>query len=121
MKVLCTQLGSQGGTAQSRSDWLTIGKIYHVLEIVGDVSRGRWLVRLMGDNRNGAALFPLHQFDLASPKIPTAWTISWDGETLSFGPAAWSRIGFWEEYYDRQPDAVRVFEQELQALVSADP
>jgi len=75
----------------------------------------------LADGSNGVALFPLRDFALVSNKIPASWQIGWDSEILVLGPEAWNQIGFWEEYYDRNPNATRLFEEEFKKIVSADP
>jgi hypothetical protein len=120
MKVLCVRLLDSHGRPQDKSDWLVVGKIYNVLQIIGE-ARQDWRVRIVGDKGNGPALFSLRQFDVVSKKIPPCWTINFDGENLSVGPESWHQLGFWEEYYNRIPAAIRDFEEGLQKIVSADP
>jgi len=48
MKVRCVKLLDALGRPQERSAWLTLGKVYHVLEIVQDM-RKKWLLRVPGD------------------------------------------------------------------------
>ena len=40
---------------------------------------------------------------------------------ISFSPEAWSKAGFWEQFFDREPEAVAVFEEERAKIVAADP
>ena len=108
------------GKPQEKSGWLTIGKTYHVLEVIQDTDR-KWKLRLLGDGLNGVALFALEEFEIVSSKIPDAWNILWrrDG-FFELTPLSWSENGFWEKYYDRDPNAVRVFEEERKKIVEAD-
>lgn len=120
MKVRCIRLFDSAGKLQEKSTWLTIGKVYHVFEVVHE--RGRWLLRIMADEPNGLALFQLEQFEIVTPKIPATWTISWGKDGFfELAPQQWCHTGFWESYYDRDPDTVRIFEEERRKIIEADP
>jgi hypothetical protein len=119
MKVRCVRLLDPLGKPQVKSSWLTIGETYHVLEIVQD--QGRWLFRLMGDEPNGVALFAREQFEITTSKIPESWVPGWGKDGFfELAPQAWGQIGFWEKYYDKNPEAVRIFEEERRKIISAE-
>jgi len=61
-------------TLDTKSAWLTVGKVYLVLEIYFE-AKGRRLLRLLGDGRNGPALFPWECFEFVSLTIPSGWKI----------------------------------------------
>lgn len=116
MKVKCIRIVDSSGQTQERSAWLTIGKVYDVLAIECDIY-GRWLLRLIGDGLNGVALFEKDQFEVVSSKVLPTWTVSWnDKGGFKLMPEAWSQPGFWERYYDREPEALSIFEQEMQRI-----
>jgi hypothetical protein len=121
MTVRCIRLLGPMGNAQAESSWLTIGTIYHVLEVIQGVDR-RWLVRLVGDGPNGLALFQLEQFDVVTHDMPDTWTIGWlDDGSFKLSPTAWRSPGFWERYYDREPNAIRSFEDEKRKIMALEP
>ena len=121
MKVRCIHLMDSRGKTQERSAWLTIGKTYHVLEVIQDIHH-RWLIRLVGDGSNGVALFPSEQFQILSSQVSPTWRISLEKNGyFALSPAAWSQPGFWDRYYDREPNAVRIFEDEMGKIIEADP
>jgi len=74
MKVKCIKLVDSRGNVQEKSPWLTLGKVYHVLEVVQDAHK-RWLLRVVGDGDNGVGLFRLEQFEIVSAKISVAWVV----------------------------------------------
>jgi len=116
MKVRCVRLMTHDGKPQDESCWLTIGKIYDVLEVSFD---GEWLLRLMGDGPNGVALFQLEIFEVVDPHIPPNWIATWgNNRTFCLSPRPWTDTGFWERYYDRDPKAVQTFEEERRRSVN---
>ncbi len=122
MKVRCIRLlDSAGKPREQKHSWVTIGKLYHVLEVVQD--QNRWLFRLIGDKpENGPALFRFEQFEIVTSKIPPSWIVAWgkDG-SLHLRPESWNEPGFWERYYDKDTDAMRIFEEERRKIMEADP
>ena len=116
MKVRCVKLFDSSGLPQTASPWLTIGKLYDVLAIEFE-SQGRGLLRLIGDGRNGVALFPIEGFEIVSAAMPPSWVVSWDsGGFLQLAPERWTQPGFWERFYDREPAALAVFDEEVAQL-----
>ena len=121
MKVRCVRLIGNDGNPKDKSVWLTIGNIYHVLSVEQGTDR-RWMLRLMGDEPNGLALFQLQQFEIVSSKIPDSWIIVWPKDNFFvLRPGSWNQVGFLERYYDKDPDAIRLFEEERQKIIAADP
>lgn len=102
---------SHDGNLQDQSCWLTIGKTYDALEISFD---GTWLVRLVGDGANGVALFQLEMFEVVEPHVAPNWIATWSSKgAFSLSPEPWTQPGFWERYYDRDPIASQIFEEEM--------
>jgi hypothetical protein len=105
---------------QVESDWLTIGRLYHVLSVISD-SHGRWLVRIMGDSEPGLGLFSLRQFEIVSDTIPSSWIVTWNNEgVFELTTKAWSEQGFWDRYFDNDPIARKIFERERQKIIEAE-
>ena len=68
---------------------------------------------MMGDGQNGLALFKWEQFEVVSSRIPPTWVIfTGPQSTIELTPEPWTLPSFWVRYYDKEPDAVRVFEEE---------
>jgi hypothetical protein len=121
MKARCIKLTDSRGNPQEHSRWLTLGKVYNVLEVVLD-SHNRWLVRLVGDGVDAVGIFQLDQFEIVSAKIPNVWIARWnDRGGFLLTTEAWSQPGYWERYYDRDLEARKVFEQERAKIVGAEP
>ena len=128
MKVRCIKLtnafgepvlDTKGNPAQS-DGWLTVGKDYHVLEVLLD--SGEWKLRIMNDEGHTPALFPLANFEIVSPRISPTWIVRW-GENGYFEltPEAWAAHEFWDRYFDQDSWARRVFEDERNKIITADP
>jgi hypothetical protein len=120
MKVRCVKLIDAFGRPQESSPWLTLGKVYPVLEMYF-AADGRRLVRLVGDGLNGPALFQWECFEFVSHSVPPLWIIvtTNDGSIL-LTPKLWSENRFWERYYDQEAEARKVFDQERRKMAEAE-
>ena len=119
MKVRCIKLVDGFGQPVSRSSWVSVGHVYHVLEVLASPERTR--IRIVGDSKT-PALYHLEMFELVSGVIPAVWTVS----SLRVGhfcicPKSWSADGFWEAYFDGNPEAGDAFQEGLNAIVNSDP
>jgi hypothetical protein len=121
MKVRCIKLIDSRGNTLEKSPWLTLGKVYDVLTLTFGTQQ-KWLLRLVGDGLNGVALFPLDQFEIVSQKIPAPWIVTWNSkEIFEMTTETWSQPGYWERYYDRDPEALKVFDEEKAKITQDDP
>ncbi|HZZ15273.1 MAG TPA: hypothetical protein VFE08_04855 [Candidatus Sulfotelmatobacter sp.] len=94
------------------SGWLTVGRTYDVLEVLF-VGGSGWLLRLIGDGGNGVALFQLDLFEIMDARVPPNWIATWGSDGgFRLCPERWSHSSFWERFYDREPEAIQVFEEE---------
>ena len=76
----------------------------------------------MGDGLNGVALFRLEQFEVMTPKIPPTWVVAWSKNgSFYLRPEHWNQPSFLERYYDKDPEAIRIFEEERRKIIEADP
>ena len=104
------------GELQTTSHWLTIGKSYSVLAVENDGESGL-LFRVMSDDGFTPILADWREFKLVSSRLSATWIGSLDRNgNLMLAPKAWTRPGFWEEYFDREPEAMKQFEQARKAI-----
>jgi hypothetical protein len=119
MKVRCVKLLDSSGRPVERSAWAKVGSVYHVLELW--VEPGRARIRLVGEEPT-PALFDPEMFEVVSAMIPAPWVVtSPKPGCLSLAPEAWSGAGFWERFFDGEPEAVAAFEDQRAKIVAADP
>jgi hypothetical protein len=119
MKVRCIKLLDSRSQPVERSPWAKLGGVYHVLGIW--VDRAQTRLRLIGEEPT-PALFEPEMFEVVSSAIPSIWVInSPKPGCLSLEPEVWSRSGFWEEFFDREPEAVACFEEYRKLIVASDP
>lgn len=105
------------GWPKGESDaWLTEGQIYIVLSIFSNEYGIQY--RIMAGNVPIPALHPAYLFKVVNNYISSSWVINVgdDGSFLEMGPQAWQDPGFWENYFDDDPDAIKIFEKESYAL-----
>lgn len=85
---------------------LTVGGVYEVIGIEAD-----WY-RLL-DDFGRPALFAPALFEVVDPARPTGWIVRQeDGAEYAYAPEL-AAPGFFEDYHDRKPEAVRAFYQYL--------
>ena len=119
MKVRCVKLLDSRSNPVEHSAWAKIGSVYHVLSIW--IEPGLTRLRLVGEEPT-PALFEPDMFEVVSPIIPEVWVItSPKAGCLSLAPAAWNTPGYWEKFFDRDPQAIATFEQQRAKIVASDP
>lgn len=85
---------------------LTLGVTYTVVGIECDD------YRIVNDARD-PVLYSPKLFDIVDPMEPSDWVASViDGCRYAY-PEEFNRVGFWEDYHDGQPEAVRKFDTYL--------
>jgi hypothetical protein len=118
MKVRCIQLLDSTSQPVERSAWAKLGRVYHVLGIW--IEPRRTLFRLVGEEPT-PALFEPEMFEVVSTVIPSTWIISSPKPgCFSLAPAAWSKPGFWEQFFDGEPETVACFEEHRAEIVASD-
>ena len=113
MKVKCTQLLDEDtGNNLDDSSWLSVGNVYHVLSV--NVEYGSPVkFQLIGDDGTTPAYHDANQFEIVTNNIPEGWIIDFVSKSyFRLFPKAWSKPGFWEAYFDGEPDAVELFNSE---------
>jgi hypothetical protein len=113
VKISCVSLGdpSRDGGA-----WLTLGREYLVLSILAVPGNGIRF-RIVADNGRTPILEDSSLFRASNVALPISWvaSVSADG-VLEIGPARWLTRGYWERYFDRDEEAVAIFEEEVAAM-----
>jgi hypothetical protein len=95
-----------------RNASIKVGEEYVVLEVIASPRRHVQLrLNLAPDE---PSLWDSEMFDTVDRSIPSNWGARVSGEGfLSIGPMRWLEDGFWEGYFDDEPSAVALFEDEL--------
>ena len=120
MKVICRILIDGDGRALDSCTWMTVGKTYHVLAISYD-EQHKFMYRILGDSATTPALFDPRQFEVVSGRVPGNWVVNVDADGFELSPAPWLALGFWNRFFDGDKDAVKIFEEEMRTVISADP
>jgi hypothetical protein len=119
MKVRCLKLLDARSRPVEHSTWAKIGSVYHVLSVWVEPDQAG--LRLVGEEPT-PALFEPEMFEVVSTVIPPTWVItSPKPGCLSFAPDAWNATGFWEKFFDGEPEAVASFNEERAKIIAADP
>jgi len=118
MKVECIKVINPIIGEESHSDgWLTVGQTYIVLAIFASPQRPIKF-RCIGNDGKTPALFDARQFKTISTNIPSNWVATLDEQgILEIGPERWSNPGFWEDFFNGDLNAIRVFEEEYAIIV----
>jgi hypothetical protein len=110
MIVECFALMSPDGNPLKRSAWLTVGKRYLVLEASAGGNQDLKF-RVMSDDGQTPVLVGLREVKVIVIEIPPRWVGVVAGGCLRIGPNVFMRAGFWEDYFNGSPAAVREFKE----------
>jgi len=120
MKIRCIKLLNVFREPTDDQYWVKLGAIYQVLTIWVD-ERGV-AFRIISERDESPGLHPLEMFEIVSPIIPPNWVIASPSPgCLSLAPEPWTQKGFWERYFDFEPEALECFEREKAKILAADP
>ena len=106
MKVKCVRIIKPIDKSQVTKDhWLTIGKEYSVLSVVG-LSGLHIQFRIISDDGGTPILVDSKQFETTSTDIPERWIVKLsENGWIEFAPEKWTRDDFWMDFYDGKEDA----------------
>ena len=118
MIVRCIKIiNEQSGEILPATSWLTVGKTYPVLAVFV-AANGLPKYRLLGDDEVTPALHTANQFEILSGILPSIWRAhSVPNRYFELAPTSWIVPGFWEAFFDGNPDAVRVFHEDYRTLL----
>jgi hypothetical protein len=119
VKVECTKIISLiTGEVGSKSHSLDIGGVYVVLALSTTPER-HILLRVVRSDGFIPALFDSRQFKTICSKIPSNWVATIDeAGHFKLTPERWLRPGFWEDYFNAMPEAVKEFEEEKAKIIA---
>ena len=121
MRLRCVRIVSPvDGSQLAESEWVRIGQEYVVLTLLIDAS-GHVKAQLLAEDRT-PSYWPGEMFETVDETLPPNWVARLDPDgLLEFGPRDWLRKGFWEDYFDRAPEAAAQYERELSVILGAAP
>lgn len=117
MKVRCVRIVNPTTRAiEEYSPWVRIGGEYLVLEISA-APNGHVSLRIHLEE-GAPGLWDSTMFETTDVAIPSNWVakVSRQGG-VDLGPERWLEPGFWERYFDREPEAVAVFDDETSVIL----
>ncbi len=121
MKVRCIELLDEDtGEVLDSSSWLTVGKVYHVLSV--NMEDGLPIkFQLVSDDEQIPAYHDANQFEIITNIIPKGWIADFVSKShFRLSPKAWSQPGFWEAYFDGEPEAIELFNAEKNRIFGED-
>jgi hypothetical protein len=75
------------------------------------------MVRIIADEQTTPALFDLSDFEVVDGILPSNWIADSSDETFELTPKSWTEPGFWERFFDGDPEALNTFRNERQTIV----
>ncbi|QLH20464.1 hypothetical protein [Streptomyces sp. Rer75] len=101
------------------ADALKEGGEYVILELFAPHGKSA-LFRIEHTEGEGPALFDSRLFTVISPILPPTWRyVQFDTGSFALRPEPWSQPGFWESYFDHEPQAREVFEAEKRKILAS--
>jgi hypothetical protein len=117
MKVVCTKtIPLDGDESSATYSWLTLGAEYFVTSLLAYPDRRTQLHILTDD---GLGWSDSRCFVTVDGSIPEGWEARINDEgTLKLAPSSWFVPGLWEDYYDGDPEAARIVDEELRKMLT---
>lgn len=104
-------------SARKKLPSISLDKEYVVLEL-GASRNGDIYYRIERDDRTPVLVKP-EDFEVTSNKLPVSWIAQWlEVGSVIFCPLPWTRKDFWERFFDREPEAERIFKEERDKIIS---
>lgn len=106
----------------SKTSSVTIGKEYIVLEICSSMEKVFY--RIIPDDGDFCPILEeAVSFEIIDSQPAKNWIIDYDKDSgcLSFAPAGWCKLGFWEDYSNFNKEAEQIFEAEKKIIFSQYP
>ena len=97
---------------QKSGSFFTKSKKYLVLEVLCVQAKVKY--RVVSDDNDTPVLKEATFFKVTDSRIPSNWVAIFNNEKDYFylGPKSWDVLGFWEDYFNFVPEAVKIFEEE---------
>ena len=120
MKVKCTKILSPRPERKvlNESSWITLGKIYNVLSICNDKFGLSYYI--VSDIQDDYGIYvEADEFEIVDNTIPSSWVIGKDSKQDYFEilPKLWDEYdSFLENLHDDDPEALRLFHQEVDKI-----
>lgn len=112
--MVCTAIKHPAaGEAVASSSWLRLDIEYAVVGLLAVPGRSVEL-QVIGEGGHPPTWWPSDMFMTSDAALPSTWVAQvGEGGVLRMGPAPFLAEGFWERYFDREPEAMRVYDEEL--------
>ena len=111
MRVRCESIVSITGKEVDYHPGIKIGELYDVVSILCRTGRNPLIQILNGDR---PSLWPSTMFTVVTPKIDPDWEIGIsETGTIEIGPPKFQTPGFWELYFEDDPEALQIFDEEF--------
>lgn len=83
------------------------------IEIFEEIKR----YRIYSENES-PNLYQAEKFQVVCHKIPPLWEVFFDpyGHSFDFTSKSWSEEGYWERYFDAEPEAIKIFTRDLRVI-----
>jgi len=121
MKVLCTAIISPvSGEPTTSSTWLRIDGEYLVVGVLAVPGR-RVELQIIDEGGQAPSWWDSAMFMTTDARVPSNWAAQvGDGGAVRLGPRPWLAPDFWENYFDREPTAIKVFDEEFAHMLAED-
>lgn len=95
---------------------LNAGQDYVVASL--EITKSYRNYRIYSDIRESPILFSWDLFRIVDHDIPAVWEFHYNNERnfMKICPPSWSVMGFWERYFDAEPEAIKIFSDELKII-----
>ena len=92
--------------------WRAEGTAFAVQELSVSLHEGVTLRVETPDDARVPVLVPGSSFEVVDGSRPASWVVSdLADQSFDLGPPEWQEVGFWERFFDREPEALAIYEE----------
>lgn len=122
MKAKCVNIIDALGRSTDHSEWIKLGSIYHVLSLFIDEDGVKNYIINTGDYDSPQLTSHRSEcFEIVTSTVPSNWMV-WlhPSSAIGISPKTWQENDFIDKILDKDPDAIKIFHEELKIILMAD-
>lgn len=112
MRVRCIKIiHPQTGETVPEHPGIRVGSVYPVLEMI--TGPDYWNIRVLTEDdeeTDPGSLWAPEMFETIDAQVPSSWTLVLQDGHMRLAPALWQRPGFWTDFFDNVPQALKDFQ-----------
>lgn len=121
MRVRCIKIvHQQTGETVPEYPGVRVGSVCTVLEMI--TGPDYWMIRVLDEDDEDddpGSLWDPEMFETIDAQVPPSWTLVLQDGHMRLASALWQRPGFWNDYFDKVPQALADFRTAKHELLNS--